>query len=249
LQGDVASAQLQLLAIKTEIVDIRTSVARSRYVIVAALTTLVAIAIFTVMMTSLFARFPDYDTGADPFWAAAAIGAVGAWFSIALAIRGRTVHTDLQTRDNDVDAVLRVMIGVISAVVLLALLRMGLVSFVINNKPVSLAKGDGLIVVAFAAGFSERLVSDFLTQSLASALKSGATALASAAAATPPVKSAPGADELHPMGQAAPPGPGAAQDDGVDDADACGDQGLNVQPADQTPDTDLPAATGGVAGQ
>jgi hypothetical protein len=253
LQGDVASAQAGLAAVKAEIVDLRTSVARTRYVIVAGATTFVLVLIFTAMMTSWFARFHDYDPHTDPFWAAAAIGSIGAWFSIALAIRGRTIHTDLQSRDNDIDAILRVMIGAISAAVLLALLNLGLVNFMINGQ--SVTGSDGLVVVAFAAGFSERLVSDFLSQSVANALRArGNAAVAAASGMAPPTAPpAPGADEMHPLGQApppSPPGPGGdanvhTQDD--DQADGCGAAGLNVPAPDQTADTDLPATTGGVA--
>jgi len=253
LQGDVESAQAALVAVKTEIIDLRTSVARTRYVIVAAATTLALVVILTIMMTSWFAHFHDYDATTDPYWAAGAIGAIGAWFSIALAIRGRTIQTDLHSLENDVDATLRVMIGSISAVVLLALMRLGLVNFSIGGNNV--AYGDGLVLIAFAAGFSERLVSDFLSQSLANALRargSAATAAAAGGLTPSPGPKPAGADEQHPLGNPSPlpspgwAGQGAAQPGDDDQADGCGDAGLAAPPAEHTADVDLPPTTGGV---
>jgi hypothetical protein len=90
---------------------------------------------------------------------------VGAAFSIALAIRGRTVALDTDLLDNVTDGTLRLLIGVISAGVLLLLLACGILpSLKIGDANFS---GAGLtwqmvLIVGFVGGFLERLVPDLL---------------------------------------------------------------------------------------
>jgi hypothetical protein len=96
---------------------------------------------------------------------AAKAGLVGAAFSIALAIRGRTVALDTDLLDNVTDGTLRLVIGVVSAGVLLLLLGSGIIP--------SLKIGDAefkagaltwqmVLLVGFVGGFLERLVPDLL---------------------------------------------------------------------------------------
>jgi hypothetical protein len=85
---------------------------------------------------------------------------IGAIFSIALAIRGRTVALDTERLDNVTDGVLRLSIGVISAGVLLLLLASGMLpSLMIGDTKVT---GSGLTWQTVLAGFLERLVPDLL---------------------------------------------------------------------------------------
>lgn len=114
--------------------------------------------------------------------ACAKAGLIGAAFSIALAIRDRTVALDTELVANVTDGTLRLLIGVISAGVLL-LFASGIVP--------SLKIGDAdfksgaltwetVPVIGFVAGFLERLVPDLLekknTQSKGANTTGGVTA-------------------------------------------------------------------------
>jgi hypothetical protein len=98
-------------------------------------------------------------------WLAAKAGLVGAAFSIALAIRGRTVALDTDLLDNVTDGTLRLLIGVISAGVLLLLLACGILpSLKIGdaNFSGSTLTWQMVLVIGFVGGFLERLVPDLL---------------------------------------------------------------------------------------
>ena len=74
--------------------------------------------IFTILQKLIY----PFPTSNQNIWLAARAGAVGAFFSIALAISNRTVLTNMYRRDNIADASLRITIGIISAAVLVLLL-------------------------------------------------------------------------------------------------------------------------------
>jgi hypothetical protein len=110
-------------------------------------------------------RFFPFREASSDLWLAAKAGLIGAAFSIALAIRGRTVALDTELLDNVTDGTLRLLIGVISAGVLLLLLACGILP--------SLKIGDAqfggkdltwqmVLVIGFLGGFLERLVPDLL---------------------------------------------------------------------------------------
>ena len=107
---------------------------------------------------------PLQDPSSD-LWLAAQAGLVGAAFSIALAIRNRTVALDTDLLDNVTDGTLRLVIGVISAGMLLLLFGSGVVpSLKIGDADL---KGAALtwqtvLVIGFLGGFLERLVPDLL---------------------------------------------------------------------------------------
>lgn len=168
LQGDVQGASTQLAELRDEINEDRSSEIRSWHVLYAALATLATITICWVFSTNWFNEYIHNFAAYEPkYWNAAGIGAIGAFFSIALQIRGRAVPVDLQTWDNISDAMLRIFIGSTSAVMLHALIIGGVVSLQIGNAPVVIAANEEArlgwqVVLAFTAGFTERLVSDFI---------------------------------------------------------------------------------------
>jgi uncharacterized protein (DUF2235 family) len=170
LEGDVPSAISALEAVKRDLVEDRTSWARFLYLCVGASTACALIVLIGFATSDWFAthvaRQPA-DTAA--LWIAAAGGAVGAFFSIAIAIRGRTVLPDLQMRDNIADSLLRIVIGVIAATLLICLLishavrlRLGGADLAPETGPYSWMLA---LIVGFTAGFSERLVPDLLARS------------------------------------------------------------------------------------
>ncbi len=69
----------------------------------------------SVLIFELIEHHDLFAMPAKPLWLAARAGTVGAWFSVALAIKNRTVLPNLQRRDNYSDACLRIAIGFIAA--------------------------------------------------------------------------------------------------------------------------------------
>jgi hypothetical protein len=166
LEGDGINAFSALQEVKSDIVDERASWGRFEYLMSA----LSAAVIYCLVMGGLQWKYgPNLDEALGICRAAQA-GAIGAFFSIAIAIRQRTVLTDLRWVDNAADAALRITIGVIAAAVLCLLLRTNLA------PPLSLGgaastpitgpevKWDIVITFGFIAGFLERLVPDMLSK-------------------------------------------------------------------------------------
>ena len=163
LEGDGVAALASLNDIKASIVAERTSWGRFEYLISASIFSLIAIGVFTLLQHKYF-RFP---VPSGNIWLAARAGTIGAFFSIALAIRDRTILTNLHRRDNLADAALRILIGIVAAGVLVLMLSSNLVpSFTIGKAEISgpLIAWQTVLVVGFIAGFLERLVPDLLKQ-------------------------------------------------------------------------------------
>ena len=232
LEEDLDSADTILSAVKQDIIDERTGWARLEYLGCALLLSLIAIAIADGCATTITADL----------WRAAAAGAVGAFFSIALAIRTRTVLTDLHRTSNNMDAALRITIGVIAAVVLLAL---------VDTQAVKLTFGDDqknqpwlpVLLIGFIAGFSERLVPDLLAKA-ASKVEAppdpAAKPLKPDAGPTPEARKLAVNAPLLPDNDesTAPP----TYEGHVDNCLCDG----NVPDGEATPDDQLPVASGGV---
>lgn len=268
LQGDQANAGPLLAAIKADILAERTSIARRQYMVAAAAAVLVVCVITSYLASSATAM--DYMFKA--LWATAGFGALGAFFSTALAIRNRSIGTDLQIRDNVVDAMLRILIGAISGAILFCLLKTGLVQLKLGNNSIlpilhcpKDAKGNIIgdctpasdvmeyftILLAFIAGFSERMVDDLLSKATASVSGAGNPL---AGSNTPPLTSTPSAiaNEQNPRGtvqaaaaSAAPAQTAPPTSPADDSAEGC----LTDHPAEEsehTSDVELPEATGGV---
>jgi hypothetical protein len=238
LEDDCTGALSLLEAIKKDIVEERISWARFQYLLIASLTVLMIIALCVLGMHVFDASQKVLHT----LLFAGGTGAVGALFSIAIAIRSRTVLPDLRFRDNSADAVLRIWIGTIAAALLICLLRSKAIDFQVGqarldpNEP-----GASLftLIVAFLGGFSERLVPDLLGKFAAGGTNgpapqpAGATPGAPGAPARPPLAATPATVVL------ATPDPANRVDHCICDA--------AVQPDEATPDTELPPASGGVA--
>src|SRR6266446_8586285 len=110
-------------------------------------------------------RFYPFQEASSNLWLAAKAGLIGAAFSIALAIRGRTVALDTDLLDNVTDGTLRLLIGIISAGVLLLLLACGILpSLKIGDADFSASTltWQMVLVIGFVGGFMERLVPDLL---------------------------------------------------------------------------------------
>lgn len=242
LQGDQAHAATLLKAVKSDLLDERTSVGRAEYLIVAIICGI-------IMFLGLSIIFTDNYVGL-----AAGLGCLGALFSIALGIRTRQIRTDLRRRDNLIDAVLRIFIGAISAVILFSLLKSELVPGTAGEsdfdfKELSSTATHVAILVAFLAGFSERLLGDLLSTTVIPGLNLGETD-------TETRISVPNAEanEKNPRGREIADSPEGNEErlephghvHGEDSIDNCVcDTPLLSEEA--TDDTELPEATGGIA--
>ena len=266
LGGDVVRATERLTAIHDAILVERTSLGRVQYVLSALAAGLFAVALSFLVgghygslagcPTEVPCRVPpDWDNGLVQRWAAAGFGALGAFLSVALQIRQRDVKPDLQTSDNVVDAALRICIGALSAMTLVALLQARLVVILLGSTPIN----NGtiafplLIVVSVAAGFVERLVSDVIGNVAINV--SGRTAPVAPVAV-------PRGSEDDPAGPKTPPAasdgdPGTPKPPGADatapppegdTVDGC-PEGHADDGGEATDDAELPEATGGVAGR
>ncbi|MEA2997141.1 MAG: hypothetical protein QOG74_2690 [Alphaproteobacteria bacterium] len=166
LEGDSGAALASLNDTKADIIAERSSWGRFEYLISASLLALLAIIVFTFVQRKIY----PFTTPSGNIWLAARAGTVGAFFSIALAIRNRTVLTNLYRRDNFADATLRIVIGMIAAGVLILLLGSKLVpNFKIGDANISGTDitWQTVLVIGFVAGFLERLVPDLLEKGAA----------------------------------------------------------------------------------
>jgi len=140
------------------------------------------------------------------------------------------------------DAVLRVVIGSIAAALLVCLVQSRAITFEIGAAKLDESGVVWLYVtiIAFIGGFSERLVPDLLGK-IAAEPNNANTAASGAAPAAGPVAAGASA--------AAAPAIAAASEHAADherEHDACLSE-IDLAPGETTPDSELPAAVGGVA--
>lgn len=252
LQGDGETAKKLLQAVRNDILDERSSLGRVHYVgwaFAAGLAVVVLSWLLASLLSWVGAPATTAGVGAIDPVLSSSIGCLGALFSIAIAIRGRSVQTDLRFRDNLLDAVLRMLIGAISAFLLLLLFQSRIIVLSLGELgEVGSGKGGGIhaaeIVVAFLAGFSERLVGNLLDNKLIPGLtREGDTRVDEA---TRDTLAKP--DKAEPSGDA-PDLPVPSLADPLSAADADGDRSITdveIDDIDLTSDSDLPPATGGV---
>lgn len=261
LQGDQPYAATLLKAIKADLLDERTSMGRAEYLIMAIVCAIVAFLGLRWLSTSsqpasANGMVAEFMAGNYIGWTAG-LGCLGALFSIALGIRTREIRTDLRRRDNLIDAVLRIFIGAISAVILFSLLKSELVALALGESGFEFGASSSpathvAILVAFLAGFSERLVGDLLSSTAIAAL-SGESAQAETATRIGAPKTE--ANEQNPRGREIIDKAAQVGDEHNDlEEHAQGDQGVDncvcdifLEPEEATDDAELPEASGGIA--
>ncbi|MBV9842765.1 MAG: hypothetical protein JOY99_14725 [Sphingomonadaceae bacterium] len=274
LEGDVPSAAVLLTEIRDEIIDDRKSKARVLYLLAAVITsTMLALAVLASYASGFgphcvvtASHHPARALVLCPSDPAAGLlngaggGILGAFFSIAIGLRSRSILTDFHWVDNASDAVLRVVVGVISAILITCLIGAHMVAglaFGPMNATAAAAAGDPLMVsfvFGFLAGFSERLIPDLLAKTTVIASTPGAPPSGDAAATIAVVNKISGTQPLIANAAAMKTGnaaPAAAPADGAADAEADADSCLCDAPPvtgeTVTADVDLPVAVGGVS--
>jgi hypothetical protein len=208
LQADPCHAAALLAEIKTDLLAERTSAARIDYIAIAALVTAAILLVAGIVGSSLFG-LAGLTAPARLLWLAGGAGALGALFSTGIAMRSRQILTDLQVRENRADAIVRICIGSVAGVLLVAMLMAKIVTFnFVPGLPAESGASAGgaepswllCALVAFVAGFSERLVSGLLERAGASGAVQNNPLAGSTAA--PAAGTALAANENNPLGLA-----------------------------------------------
>lgn len=256
LEGDVPTATALMAAVKQDILDERIGWSRFEYLLTAFIAVLGVIALSEFAMV-LREKWPCASTSshflciedAVQLWRGFAGGSVGAFFSIAVGIRGRTILPDLYRTANLMDAVLRVVVGAIGGVVLVSLVLAHFVEFHIGGSGGSTGQTAlEIFIISFVAGFAERLVPDLLAKADTSAAN---PATAYRAPPLPPAGQARGSGAGASSTQQGAAGATAstvnqAPDDSDDDSSGAD---VMLSSDEITNDEDLPAASGGVASE
>lgn len=123
----------------------------------------------TVLLLGALYTCSELRPFADPatnVWLAGKAGLMGAFFSIAMAIRGRKVACDNGKISNAMEGAVRLIIGVIASGFLLLAIGSGfLTRAVMGEAPGSgVANWQAVVVLGFLAGFIERLVPSLLEE-------------------------------------------------------------------------------------
>lgn len=250
LEGDLTGGGAVLENVKSEVLAERVGWARFQYLIAAVL-----LALGFMLFASLIAawqqaalcppaRDPRCFDHATDLWRGGMAGALGSFFSIALAIRGRTVLPDLNRQANMMDAALRVAIGIIAGVVFVALVLSGFVNLAIGRSDPAVAGTLYIGLCGFLAGFSERMVPDLLAKAEE---RTGERPVLRKPEPELEAKPEPGAAPTGRTGGAAAPAAlGSEPEVAEAHVDGCVAD-VPIAEAELTPDAMLPVASGGVA--
>lgn len=239
LEGDPKGAEALLAGIKRDVLNERVSWARFLYLLSAFATVLVFFLIISLSTWCI-----SFSATTVDLWRAAAAGAVGAFFSLALSVHSRTILPDLLWISNLVDAALRILIGAIAATMLVCMVRSGAFSIEIGNASPDNAENAWayVLLAGFLAGFSERMVADLLGQASGkvgmAAIPTSASKLNDKPVERPEVEVA-ARPTPNPVVAPVVPDPNHGTDHCAADVDLADDE--------VTRDEDLPAASGGVA--
>ncbi|ATW05082.1 hypothetical protein [Sphingorhabdus sp. YGSMI21] len=260
LQGQKEIALLRLTRLHARLVDQKDSSARLYYLLSTFVILLAVIALSWIATSPLFIDDIDRNEPIYLLWIAFAVGGVGAFFSIAIAVRSRKIRSATVLRDNLIDGGLRVLVGAISAVILIDLVFLKYMQLDVVGVTFDRDLGwPEVLVLGIVAGFFERFVPDMLGQlkgKMESSAETSALAGTAVAGGVSRDENSPyrGNFPLPPPSGSAPGAVGGAnqaveEQDEVDGEfiDGCCDRPVNSgQEEPVTDDVELPTAIGGV---
>jgi hypothetical protein len=160
LEGDLDNAKKTIAEAKALVLAKRGARGRFQYLYCSC-----GAAVILMLSLLLAHRYVPFHEVPIDLWLAAEAGLVGAVFSIALAIKSRTVALDTEPLANATDGVLRLSIGVICAGVLVLLVNCNILpQLTIGDLKFSdsAPRPEIVLIIGFLAGFLERLVPDLL---------------------------------------------------------------------------------------
>lgn len=159
LEGDVNSAKSTLEDMRDEIKAWRMTNGRFWYLVFSFATAAVGLAAVGLVGYWFGAWVPlVHPRLRTAVTLAGLAGTVGALFSIALALRDRSVLSDFNKANNFMDSALRIFVGSIAGPVLILFLQVGLLQ-TSGGGPLA---APAVLCFGFVAGFLERLVPDLL---------------------------------------------------------------------------------------
>jgi len=161
LDGDVEKAKEIMAQTVTRAEEERAGRGRIQYLLYGLATA----AVFLVVLGIGYAAV-SFAKPANNLWLAAIGGAIGAVFSMSIAIRSRTVALDLYRNANIADGALRILVGVIAAGVLILLMATNIIpKLQVGGGALTgeAATWETILLVGFIAGFLERLLPDILS--------------------------------------------------------------------------------------
>jgi hypothetical protein len=173
LDGQKDAAKSTIQAAIDNILARRVSEGRTTYLVYAGAVVIGALAMLCATAGGIWWFRPEVVTVLKHLMMATGSGAMGAMLSTAIALRARTVATDVDLKSNAVDSAVRIMIGIISAAVLYLFLDSNILDNlqIAGLVPKPVIDWKVALLVGFAAGFLERLVPDLLEKKLAVATK------------------------------------------------------------------------------
>ncbi len=172
LDGQKDAAKGTMQAAIDNIIATRVSDGRTAYLVYAGMLVVGAVVLLGITAATLWYAGQPTPEGLGYLMLATGSGAMGAMLSTAIALRARTVATDVDWKSNSVDGAMRIMIGLISAAVLYLILDSDvLAGFSLSTRNLTYdAIWKIALLIGFLAGFLERLVPDLLENKLASAM-------------------------------------------------------------------------------
>lgn len=168
LEGSIPDSLALLAEVRDDIIAERKSIAQTDYLVVAAIFGLLLLAI-VAFFGSRWSPIPHQPAHSELIWTGAVGGVLGAFFSIAIGMRTRTILIDLQQWDNRRDALLRIAVGTIAGAILISmfLTNMASIARISRDTLIDAKIAEPLlmaIVLGFIGGFSERAVPGLLAR-------------------------------------------------------------------------------------
>lgn len=177
LQGNEQEAQDKLTRVLDALRQERAIAGRVQYMVYAALTALALLCVLYVFSESVY----PFTTPSTNVWLAGKGGLMGAFLSIAISIRGRTVALDNDSMSNALEGAVRLSIGVIAGGFLLLALGSGFLTRVVAGDITGVASGGQIanwqaaVILGFLGGFVERLVPNLLDKAQPQTAAQGAS--------------------------------------------------------------------------